>query len=181
MDYLNPFSDNFILLRLWNFLTDIVSYLNPFSDKFFGKKIIDLIGDLLKTLFIPSDDYFSNVKETLLSDLETKLPYNDYITMFSTVLDVSVDGQLEDISIDNLQIGDLNISLPKFIDFSIITKYRFTWYSWVRGFTYIFLLLYHINQIVKFLRGYTVSDGSFGIIEFHSTNNANLRLGGGKN
>lgn len=140
-------------------------------------------------MFVPSDDYFSNVKETLLSDLETKLPYNDYITMFSTVLDISVDGQIEDISINNLQVGDLSISLPNFIDFSIITKYRSTWYAWVRGFTYIFLLLYHVNQIVKFLRGYTITDGSISSIEFHSTNNANmrlnsgssLRLGGGKN
>lgn len=125
-----------------------------------GNKIIELLGDLLQWLFIPSDDYFSNIKETLLSDLETKLPYNDYVNMFSTILDIGTDGQMEDISIKNYKVGSLNINVPSFIDFSFITKYRSTWYSWVRGFVFIFLIIYHVNQINKFLRGFSITEGS---------------------
>lgn len=156
---MNPLSDNFILKKLWEFLTVIVDYLNPFSDNFLGKKIVEAIGDLLKVLFIPSEDYFSNVQETLLSDLKTKIPYQDYIDMFSLIVDVGTDGEMEDISINNYKVGTLNINLPNFIDFSYITQYRNTWYAWVRGFVFIFLIIYHINQINKFLRGFSVSDG----------------------
>lgn len=122
--------------------------------------MIELLGDLLKWLFIPKDDYFSNIKETLLSDLRTKLPYESYINMFSTILDIADDGQMSDISINNYKVGNLNINMPNFIDFSIITQYRSTWYMWVRGFTFIFLIIYHINQINKFLRGFNITDGS---------------------
>ena len=188
LDYLNPLGDNFILKKLWVFLTDIISFLNPSSDNFFGKKIIELIGDLLKTLFIPKEDYFSNIKETLLSDLETKLPYNDFVNRVGVLKDVATDGQLQDISIEHLQIGDIVINVPNFIDFSYITKYRATYYIWVRGFMYIFLIIYNINQLLKFLRGFTLTDGSISSssIVYHDTssmrisNNNNLRLGGGK-
>lgn len=141
-------------------MTVIIDFLNPFSNNFIGKKIIELLGELLKWLFIPSDNYFSNIQETLLSDLQTKLPYQSYINMFGTILDISVDGQMEDISINNYKVGSLNINLPKFIDFSFITKYRSTWYSWVRGFVFIFLIVYHVNQLNKFLRGFNITDGS---------------------
>ena len=139
---------------------DIASYLNPFSENFFIYKLIELLGDLLKWLFITKDDYFSNIKETLLSDLRTKLPYESYINMFSTILDIADDGQMSDISINNYKVENLNINMPNFIDFSIITQYRSTWYMWVRGFTFIFLIIYHINQINKFLRGFNITDGS---------------------
>lgn len=140
---------------LWDWLGDIWE-----SIKGIPKAIIDGIGNLLKWLFVPSDDYFSNVKETLLSDLETKLPYQDYINMFSTILDIAVDGQIEDISINNYSVGSLQVNVPSFLDFSFITKYRATWYAWVRGFTFIFLIIYHINQLTKFLRGFSITEGS---------------------
>lgn len=145
---------------LINLLTTILDYLNPFSENFFVYKLISLLGDLLKWLFIPSEDYFSNIKETLLSDLETKLPYESYINMFGTILDIATDGQLENVSIENYQVGTLNINVKKFIDFSIITKYRSTWYAWVRGFVFIFLIIFHINQLSKFMRGFSITDGS---------------------
>lgn len=62
LDYLNPFSENFILLKLWNFLIDIISYINPFSDNFLGKKIVELFSDLLKFLFVPENNPFEDLK-----------------------------------------------------------------------------------------------------------------------
>lgn len=160
MDWFNPFSENFILKKLWEFLLTIISYLNPFSENFFAYKLIELLGNLLKGLFIPDENFFSDTKETLLSDLESKLPYNDYVTMFGTISDVSSDGELDDISINNYQVGDLSLNVSNFIDFSFITDYKETWYSWVRGFVFIFLIIYHINQLTKFLRGFNIADGS---------------------
>ena len=80
--------------------------------------------------------------------------------MFGTILDIATDGQLDDVSIENYQVGTLNINVKKFIDFSIITKYRSTWYAWVRGFVFIFLIIFHVNQLSKFMRGFSITDGS---------------------
>ena len=55
LDYLNPFSDNFILNKVIDFLGKLVSYINPFSDNFFGIKLIELLKNLLQTLFIPEE------------------------------------------------------------------------------------------------------------------------------
>lgn len=42
----------------------------------------------------------------------------------------------------------------------MIFKYKQTWFQWCRGFTYIFFIIYNLNQLIKFLRGFSVSDGS---------------------
>ena len=55
LDYLNPFSDNFILSKVIDFLGKLVSFINPFSDNFFGIKLIELLKNLLQTLFIPEE------------------------------------------------------------------------------------------------------------------------------
>lgn len=149
-----------IISNIFSAIGNIANVLNPFSEDFFVYKLIELLGELLKWLFIPSDDYFNNIKETLLSDLKSKLPYEDYINMFGTILDVSIDGQMEDIAINNYQVGDISVSVPNFIDFSFITKYKDTWYMLVRGFVFIFLIIYHVNQLNKFLRGFPITDGA---------------------
>ena len=55
LDYLNPFSENFILSDIIDFLGRILSYINPFSENFFGIKLIELLKNLLQTLFIPEE------------------------------------------------------------------------------------------------------------------------------
>lgn len=140
-------------------MSNILDYLNPFSDNFIGKKIVDLIGDLLKFLFVPEDGYFENVIDTIEEDINTKIPILGMKVAFSEIWDVTEDGQIDDISINGLNIGGKNVSVPKFIDFSIITKYKVYWYSWVRAFIFIFLIIYNINQVMKLLRGIPIADG----------------------
>ena len=152
LDYLNPLGDNFILKKLWVFLTDIISFLNPSSDNFFGKKIIELIGDLLKTLFIPKEDYFSNKFTTLKESFSERLSYQSYIDIFEQSKLIKGDEQLS-IDLDNYVVGSNTLSINKFIDFSIFDKYKSTYFGFVRGFTYIFLVLYVINNFYKLIRG----------------------------
>ena len=152
LDYLNPLGDNFILKKLWVFLNDIISFLNPLSDNFFGKKIIELIGDLLKTLFIPKEDYFSNKFTTLKESFSERLSYQSYIDIFEQSKLIKGDEQLS-IDLDNYVVGSNTLSINKFIDFSIFDKYKSTYYGFVRGFTYIFLVLYVINNFYKLIRG----------------------------
>ena len=117
----------------------------------------------MQWLFVPSDNYFTDNVEEIKGQLAEKIPYNDYITLFETIKDVSAG---EDIAIDlpEYKISDnFTISQEKFVDFSYITKYRDTWYAWVRGFTFIFMIIYNINQIMKLLRGMNVADGATAI------------------
>lgn len=109
-------------------------------------------------LFVPSDGYFDNKIENIKSNISKKIPYQDYVDMFETVKQVQSG---EDISIDlnGYKVGNMNFNTKKFIDFSWITKYKNTWYSWVRGVLFIFLIIYNINQVMKLFRGYNVAEG----------------------
>lgn len=100
LSYLNPFSENFILLKLWDFLGTLISYINPFSDNFLGKKIVELIGNLLKSLFVPSDEYFNN----FFSDL--KQWFSDRFGLLFYPFELIID-------ILN-RITNINLSEPKF-------------------------------------------------------------------
>lgn len=109
-------------------------------------------------MFVPSDGYFDNKIENIKSNISKKIPYQDYVDMFETVKQVQSG---EDISIDlnGYKVGNMNFNTKKFIDFSWITKYKNTWYSWVRGVLFIFLIIYNINQVMKLFRGYNVAEG----------------------
>lgn len=88
------------------------------------------------------------------------MPYSDYVKIFESLENVSEDGSIT-IDFPEYKISDnLTIKQDKFIDFSFVTKYRETWYAWVRGVFLIFLVIYNINQISKLLRGLNISDAS---------------------
>ena len=146
------------MLRLWNFLADIVSFINPFSDNFLGKKIVSLIGDLLKSLFVPEDDYFTNKIDSLKSSLNDRIPYQQYLDDMDSLKNANNTRNNNDIStfvsLNNYTITDkLVININKFIDFGIFSKYKSTWFVWVRVVIYVLLLLYNINEFTKTLRG----------------------------
>lgn len=109
---------------------------------------------------MPDENFFNANIEEIKQGIAEKIPYQDYINLFETIKTVESG---EDLSIDlpEYKISDsLTIQQHKFIDFGKVTKYKETWYGWVRGFTFIFMIIYNINQITKFLRGINVADGS---------------------
>ncbi len=67
LNFLNPFSKEFILKDVLNFFADIISYINPFSENFFGYKLIEFLGDLLKKLFVPSEERINAINNTISS------------------------------------------------------------------------------------------------------------------
>ena len=64
-NYLNPFSEDFILKGVLDFLGNILSYLNPFDENFLGYKLIELLGDLLEWLFVPSGDILGGLQQSI--------------------------------------------------------------------------------------------------------------------
>jgi len=75
LDYLNPFSDKFILKTIFDGLANILSYLNPLSENFFGHKLIELLKDALQWLFVPSEERV----QALLDVPRSKLAFIDSI------------------------------------------------------------------------------------------------------
>lgn len=145
-----------IIEGLGGFFTNIISYLNPFSENFFGYKLISLLGDLLKNLFVPSEDYLSNQFYNIKNDLENKLSYTSYIDLLE-ILEIDESGENISISLSDYSISTgINVSLNNFIDFSIFDEYKNVYFSWIRGFTFVFLIIYNINQVYKLIRGHSL-------------------------
>lgn len=130
----------------------MVSYINPASENFFVYKLIDLLSELLNFLFVPEENYFSDKFNNLRDSFSSRISYESYISIFSNIQSASGNKQIS-IDINGYSLGNLNINKSKFIDFSIFDKYKDTYYSWVRGFTFIFLILYIINHWYKLIRG----------------------------
>ena len=65
--------------------------------------------------------------------ISQKIPYQDYVDMFETVKQVE-SGEDISINLNGYKIGNMNFNIPKFINFSWVSKYKNTWYAWVRGF-----------------------------------------------
>lgn len=126
---------------------------------FYGKKIIELLGNLLNFLFVPKSDFFSNQIDDIKYQISQKIPYQDYIDMFETVKQVKEEGNLS-VGLEGYNFSNgITYNNKKFIDFSFITKYKNTWYAWIRGIIFILLIIYNINQIMKLFRGYNVAEG----------------------
>ena len=94
--------------------------------------------------------------------LTDKIPYDEYINFFENLEDIT-DGETAglDVNFSGYKIGDTTVSTgSNWVDFDFILKYKNTWFAWVRGFTYVFFVVYNINQFLKLLRGFSIADGS---------------------
>lgn len=129
-----------------------------------------MIGNLLKALFIPKDDYFSSNFDKIKTNFSNRLSYQSYIDIFEQTKAISADENIS-IDINNYEVGSLDISMPKFIDFSIFDKYKSTYYSFIRGFTFIFLVLFVLNSTYKMIRGTSL---------LNSISSSNVDKGGNK-
>lgn len=112
----------------------------------------------MKSLFVPEEDYFTNKIDNLKIALNDKIPYQQYLDDMDALKNANNTKNDNDIStfvsLNNYTISDkLVINMNKFIDFSIFSKYKTTWFTWVRVVVYVLLLLYNINEFTKTLRG----------------------------
>lgn len=146
---------------LWDWLSNLWE-----SIKSIPSSIWNLFKEGLIWLFVPEDNYFNNKVEEFKTALNEKIPYQQYIQSLKDIESVSdVTGDTDEITLGidlkNYSILDkFTVNMNKFIDFSIFSKFKSTWYSWIRVVVYIGLVIYNINQTVKFLRGFGISEGS---------------------
>ena len=138
----------------------------PGGDKWFVSDLLSFLGGLLKDLFVPEDDFFSDKINSLKDDLNYKIPIDNYIATLEEIENAGSTSTYSDdiplsVDLNNYNLLDkIKITLNNFIDFSIFSNYKDTWYSWVRVFIYIMLVIYNVNEIIKFLRGFSITNGS---------------------
>ena len=142
MNFLNPFSDQFIFKILFenvsglfdafnidssNFIfsgffenvKNIVSFLNPASENFFVYKLIDLLKEALKFLFVPSEERINAIIETV----KVKFSFVDsVITAVNSVKDI----------VNNLGVAPkitLNLKETKYTEAQNVVVFDLSWYA----------------------------------------------------
>ena len=194
LSYLNPFSENFILLKLWNFLTDIfnsivniLSYINPFSDNFFGYKLIELLKDALEFLFVPSEERITAITNTVSDKFSFVDTIKTSIQAFQNIIN----------NIGNAPKLEITIGATKYSNEQTVKVLDFSWYApfktygdlIITGFVYAFFLwriFINLPNIIQGLGGVVDSNQMLGDIEtyketgFGRSNFFNFRRGGGR-
>lgn len=161
---------------LWtNLGNSFQSIFTWFGDFFEGLRL------LFVRIFVPADNFFTNKINETKATVSEKIPYDDYVSIFEDIEEVGstpTRSSNDNVSMSGYQIGEMTFNMPNFIDLSFITQFKNTWYSWVRAFTFIALIIYNVNQVIKLLRGYNVADGVAQATNSLS-NSSNTNSGGG--
>ncbi|WP_312700567.1 hypothetical protein [Sedimentibacter sp.] len=154
LDYLNPYSNNFILKPIINLFNTLITYLNPFSENFILKPIIEFLTTLidwlnpfsdnfiLKIAFIPQSEEFELKKQELIDTFTQKfIFYDNIVDMFK---------QIKNLGSGSSAPPTFKITLPSkygggtysIIDFSYFTDYRIyilnfqrciMWFFFIKG------------------------------------------------
>lgn len=117
VSYINPFSEDFILKSIINFLSNLVSYINPFSDNFLGKKLIELFSNLFKDLFIPTENHF----EELSNKINEKFGFISQIQELLSDLFNFSSSRSSTVPSWNITYAGVTVSI---IDFTAFEQYR---------------------------------------------------------
>lgn len=124
-----------------------LDFLNSIWDaiKSLPSQIITQLKEAIKYMFVPSETYFSSKFDSLKTKLETKLSYSSYVSLVEGLR--GSGGTFKDVRV-TLYGSDI-VLIPA----SIVNSQLDTIHSWVRGFIFILLIFYNINNIYKMIRG----------------------------
>lgn len=65
------------------------------------------------------------------------------------------------VNLPEYRIADgLSVSMPRFVDFSIIGNNRDTWFTWIRIITYPLIIFFNISSALKLFLGYSIIGGN---------------------
>lgn len=152
LDYLNPFSDNFILKNVIDFLGNILNYINPFSEDFFGKKIVEMFSSLFEYLFIPTEDHFSNIN----TKINEKFGFVEQIKQLVSQL-FSTPATLSEEEYPTWEITYEGTTV-NIVDFTAFDKFRGILHTIIIGVMYISFLLRFHRRIPGIIGGFHVEE-----------------------
>ncbi len=132
-DFLNPASENFFLKGFVEIVSTILSYLNPFSDNFF-----------LKIAFVPDGDSIrTDVIETTIKNKFSF--FSNFSNFFGLVFNSLADESEPEFMIT--LPGFLGGGTYEAIDFSFYNNYR----SWIHGVIIAVSYFLFIKKIAKII------------------------------
>lgn len=180
LDWLNPFSENFILTKIINGIVSILEYLNPFSDKFFGNKIIELLKDALSFLFVPSEERLNAIPNTVKSKFA-----------FIESIKIAINS-IKDLlnSTGNPPVVTVNVGSTKYTDATNVKVIDMSWYAPYKpygdlvatGFAYAFFIWYIFINIPGIIMGSsgTIYTTSYTVTTEDNPQSSAGRLSGGR-
>lgn len=141
---------------LWTNIQDFFAGIPEFFSNFWFN-----IQSFFISIFVPEDDYFDNIMTDIKESFRNKIPYEDFSSLFEDIQDVDSSTSGLDVNFSGYKIGNKKISTgSNWVRFDFVLKHKDTWFAWCRGFTYIFFIIYNINQFLKFLGRLGVVEGS---------------------
>lgn len=164
LNYINPFSEDFILSDANNFLGNIFSFLNPFDENFIGYKFIDLLSDLFNFLFVPDDDVFNQFSDIFNSKL-------GFVT--------SIQDDVNDIKalLSGGEVSTMSNTAP-YLSYNINSKYYsgnlmiidLSWYQPFKPFVDVilgsFMIIFLIIRLFVYLPSIIQASGAFGVVGY---------------
>lgn len=114
-----------------------------------------VVNNTLTYLFIPEDTYIPQKIDGIKDSLSKKLSVESYNAIFADLQNTHAVQEYSDVALDKLKIGgtDIPISKTSFVDKVPIDSMKEKYFPWIRGVTFILLLLYNYNMIYKLVRG----------------------------
>lgn len=148
-----------LLIGISVFFDNIIQFFSGIPE--FFSNFWSFFSDFLIHIFVPEDDYFDNTINDIKSCFRDKIPYEDFMKLFEDVKDVEGSSSGLNVNFSGYKIGDKTIETGNnWVRFDFVLKHKDTWFAWCRGFTYIFFIIYNINQFLKFLGRLGVVEGS---------------------
>lgn len=148
--------------------------------------IWNLFKDGLIWLFVPEDNFFEDKIEVFKTALNEKIHYQQYLDSLHDIESITdLTGDTDEITLNiglqNYSVLDkFTVNMNKFIDFSIFSRFKATWYSWIRVIVYIGLVFYNANEVVKFFNGFGAAAGSIRDVSNISSTGSKVEKGSGK-
>lgn len=129
---------------IWDWLKDLLQKILDAINGLIGA-LLDGLKALLISLFVPGDGFLTDAFNDMLSPLQNKLPIGAYTDLVSKLQNVGAK------ELQNVQVT-LYGQTVTIIDWGYYKANKATFDDIIRGFVFILLLAYNINNIYKLVR-----------------------------
>lgn len=176
LDYLNPFSDNFILKDVFSFFGTLLDYLNPFSENFIFKQIFTFIGNFFSDMwdffyhfFVPTDEQWKELEGDYASIGDTIKNHIPFVGLLSEELKKAQDTVEKTdfliITVPSFSYqgsGGIGVSTDEQKVINVGQAYE-PYRAYIRGFLFLIVVGLAVVYLIRYILNYG-SIGSVGSI-----------------
>jgi len=116
------------------------------------KSLIDALTALLSALFIPTDTALQNAFDPIMVGMKSKMDLHTFENFKSQMQSLS-SPPAPNITMDR------NGVTYTVVDFTSFNDVRDRLWGWLRGYLFVFILLYNMNFVYRLIRGQSMFDG----------------------